>query len=402
MFRAMDLSNIRVLVTDGYWRKTLAAVRALGRAGIKVTVGESTYLAPAFFSRYCHARIRTPSPVLRPWGYLDFLEEFLSRHPHEVLLPMEEATLLLLARHRKRFERLTRLPTADYRTLELARDKLHVLQRAEALSIPIPRTYPIADLEAGRALLDGLPYPVVVKPRLGSGSAGIEYVAGGVQLLPALQRAFAAGHRPFIQERLPADGPGIGVSFLLDHSHQVRAGFVHRRLREYPVTGGPSTLRESYRHEQAYNDALRLLQDLRFVGVAMVEFKIDTRTGQARLLEVNPRFWGSLALAVDAGVNFPLLWTLMALGEDVAPVTSYPLGHHCRWLLPGDILHFFDNPNRWHMEPSFFRFRAPHQTYDIIDARDPLPVLGTILALLPYFGSDDFAHVRGRRPRLHV
>ncbi|HAA03119.1 MAG TPA: hypothetical protein DCE18_07085, partial [Syntrophobacteraceae bacterium] len=173
--------------------------------------------------------------------------------------------------------------------------------------------------------------------------------------------------------------------------------FVHRRLREYPITGGPSTLRESWRHHQAYSDALRLLQDLRFVGVAMVEFKTDIRTGQAKLLEVNPRFWGSLALAVDAGVNFPLLWTRMALGEHVPPVTSYRLGHRCRWLLPGDILHFLASPNRWHLEPSFFRFRAPDQTDDIIDVRDPLPVLGAILSLLPYFGSDDFAHVRRRR-----
>jgi predicted ATP-grasp superfamily ATP-dependent carboligase len=203
-----------------------------------------------------------------------------------------------------------------------------------------------------------------------------------------------------IQERLPAEGQGIGVCLLLDRSHLVRAGFVHRRLREYPVTGGPSTLRESCNHEQAYTDAVRLLQDLRFVGVAMVEFKNDTRTGKANLLEVNPRFWGSLALAVDAGVNFPLLWTLMALGEDVAPVTSYRLGHRCRWLLPGDILHFIHNPNRWQLEPSFFRFRASHQTYDIIDARDPLPILGTMLSLLPYFVSADFAHVRGRRSRL--
>lgn len=393
----MDLSSIRVFVTDGFWRKTLAAVRALGRAGVRVTVGESTYLAPAFFSRYCHARVRTPSPVLQPQDYLDFLEEYLSRHPHEVLLPMEEATLLLLARYYDRFERLTRLPTSDYQTLELARDKLQVLQRADALSIPIPQTYPVPDLETGQILLDTLPYPVVVKPRLGSGSAGVEYATERAQLLPALRRAFAAGHRPLIQERLPAHGQGLGVCLLLDRSQQVRAGFVHRRLREYPVTGGPSTLRESCRHEQAYTDAVRLLQDLRFVGVAMVEFKIDARTGQAKLLEVNPRFWGSLALAVDAGVNFPLLSTLMALGEEIVPVTSYRLGHRCRWLLPGDILHFIHNPNRWQLEPSFFHFRETHQTYDIIDTRDPLPILGTILALLPYFRSNDLAHVRGRR-----
>ncbi|HBZ54858.1 MAG TPA: hypothetical protein DEO88_05590, partial [Syntrophobacteraceae bacterium] len=86
----MDLRSIRVFVTDGYWRKTLAAVRALGRAGIKVTVGESTYLAPAVFSRHCHARVRTPSPVLQPRDYLDFMQSYLGRHRHDVLLPMEE------------------------------------------------------------------------------------------------------------------------------------------------------------------------------------------------------------------------------------------------------------------------------------------------------------------------
>jgi hypothetical protein len=62
--RRKDLKKIRVFVTDGYWRKTVAAVRALGRMGLRVTVGESTYLAPALFSRYCHRRVLTPSPVL--------------------------------------------------------------------------------------------------------------------------------------------------------------------------------------------------------------------------------------------------------------------------------------------------------------------------------------------------
>jgi predicted ATP-grasp superfamily ATP-dependent carboligase len=393
----MKLGETRVFVTDGYWRKTLAAVRGLGRMGIRVTVGESTYLAPACFSRYCHFRVRTPSPVLDPSAYLEFMEDYLRRHTHEVLLPMEEETLLLLARHRERFERLTCLPVADHAILLTARDKLLVLQRAAALSIPVPATYRVGDLEAGRALLDILAYPVVIKPRVGSGSAGIQYVTERAQLLPALRRAFAAGHAPLIQERLPAEGPGIGVSFLLDDHHQARASFVHRRLREYPVSGGPSTLRESCIHEEAREHALRLLQDLKFVGVAMVEFKVDVRTGQPKLLEVNPRFWGSLALAIDAGVNFPFLLTLMALEQRFAPVNHYRVGHHCRWLLPGDLLHFLQNSNRWHLEPSFFQFRAPHLTYDIISASDPGPILGTLLALLPFYGSRDFVHVRRRR-----
>ena len=156
-------------------------------------------------------------------------------------------------------------------------------------------------------------------------------------------------------------------------------------------------MRESYLCDEAKDHAVRLLQDLGLTGVAMVEFKMDARDGRPKLLEVNPRFWGSLALAIDSGVNFPYLITLMALGYDFEPVTDYRVGHRCRWLLPGDILHFWDNPRRFHMEPSFFQFRGPNLTYDIIDLEDPGPILGTALAILPFFGRKEFKHVRLRR-----
>jgi predicted ATP-grasp superfamily ATP-dependent carboligase len=396
-FTEKDLRKARVFITDGYWRKTVAAVRALGRMGLRVTVGESTYLAPALFSRYCYRRILTPSPVLQPSLYVDFLEDYLTRHPHQVLMPMEEDTLLLLAQHRERFAHITRLPIATYDSLLFARDKLKVLRRAEALQIPTPKTYEINSIDNTEALTRQLQYPVVVKPRVGSGSAGRYYVSEPSQLSPALERLFLSGQLPLVQERLPADGAGIGASFLLDQEHQIRASFIHRRLREYPVEGGPSTLRESIIHDQVRHDGARLLQSLHLTGVAMVEFKTDSRDGKVKLLEVNPRFWGSLALAINAGVNFPYLLTLMALELDFPPVFDYRLGHLCRWLLPGDILHFLKNPGRWHLKPSFFQLRKPDLTYDIVDMKDPLPILGSILALLPFYLSEDFIHIRTRR-----
>jgi len=392
-----NLKKIRVFVTDGYWRKTVAAVRALGRMGLRVTVSESTYFAPALFSRYCYRRVRSPSPVLQPSQYLDFLEDYLTHHPHQVLIPMEEDTLLLLAQHRERFAPITRLPFAAYDNLLFARDKLKVLRQAEALNIPTPKTYEITSIDEIDPLTGQLQYPVVVKPRVGSGSAGMYYVAEPSQLSPALERLFLSGKLPLVQERLPADGAGIGASFLLDQEHQVRASFIHRRIREYPVEGGPSTLRESIIHDQVRHDGARLLQNLHLTGVAMVEFKMDSRDGKAKLLEVNPRFWGSLALAINAGVNFPYLLTLMALELDFPPVLDYRLGHFCRWLLPGDILHFLKNPERWHLKPSFFQFSKPNLTYDIVDIKDPLPILGSILALLPFYLSQDFVHIRSRR-----
>jgi predicted ATP-grasp superfamily ATP-dependent carboligase len=167
------------------------------------------------------------------------------------------------------------------------------------------------------------------------------------------------------------------VFALLDGERRPLAIFGHRRLREYPITGGPSTLRESYRNEALIEQSLRLLRTIGMVGVAMVEYKVDPCSGQPLLMEVNPRFWGSLQLAVLAGVDFPVLYHKASLGMDVQPVLTYPEGVLCRWLWPGDLLHFLNNPQRFHLKPSFFQFRGMGD--DILSARDPLPAIGMLL-----------------------
>jgi predicted ATP-grasp superfamily ATP-dependent carboligase len=126
-----------------------------------------------------------------------------------------------------------------------------------------------------------------------------------------------------------------------------------------------------------------------------VEFKMDPRDNQPKLMELNPRFWGSLALAVHAGVDFPYLLYRMAMGEDLTPIRDYASGVRCRWLLPGDILHFLTNPRRFHMKPSFFRCQGTHD--DILSWRDPLPALGTFLTLFSLLWDKDLRRFLKRR-----
>ena len=121
--------------------------------------------------------------------------------------------------------------------------------------------------------------------------------------------------------------------------------------------------------------AERLLRALGWYGVAMVEFRRDPRDGRYKLIEVNHRFWGSLQLAVVSGVDFPALLCRLALGEEPGPVPDYPAGVQCRWLFPGDLMHFLSNPDRMRLEPGFFRFSGPELHYDVGSWSDPLPVL---------------------------
>jgi len=379
----------QVFITDGHWRKTLAAVRALGEQGIRVTVGESTRLATAAFSRHCHQAVVYPSPLSRPTEFIEYLYNKLSSRSYQMLLPMEDETLDLISRHHSDFSKLTYLPITSYQKLRRAGQKDKVLLLAQELGIPIPKTWFIDDLIQLNSLKKILPYPVVIKPKKGAGAVGVSYPQNPEELMaqyPLIHRQFPF---PMIQEMIPRSGPGYGASILMHQNGRVKASFVHKRLREYPVTGGASTLRESVKGDDIRDMAVELLKALDWFGVAMVEFKLDPRDGIPKLMEINPRFWGSLSLAIAAGVNFPHLLYRMSCKKDFQTINNYQIGKKARWLLPGDILHFLHNRRRSRLLPDFFNFWDSNTVYDIISLKDPLPTLARILTPLTFIYDQD-------------
>jgi len=162
----------------------------------------------------------------------------------------------------------------------------------------------------------------------------VRHVADELQFERALAELPGTAFPVLVQERIV--GPGIGV-FLLRWDGRILARFAHRRLREKPPSGGVSVYRESITPPpDALQHAEALLEALDWRGVAMVEFKRDEQSGTPYLMEINGRFWGSLQLAVDAGVDFPRLLLEAALGNPPAtPVEGRP-GVRLRWLL-GDF-----------------------------------------------------------------
>jgi predicted ATP-grasp superfamily ATP-dependent carboligase len=369
----------RVLVLDGLWNKTVAAVRSFGRRGFFVGVGERTRLAPAMVSRYCSRRFLHPSPFPDPRPFLRALEEELRAGRYDVVIPMEFATQTLLARHRDRVERYARFPFADAELAGRVGDKGELMKFAADRGFEIPATFFPSGPDEADAMAAELPYPVLVKPRSSSGGRGIA-LAPDRRAFPATYRRVHRGFpRPIVQELLPAGGDAIGVAALFNYASVPRASLVYRRMREYPVTGGPSTLRESIRDDDVRRSAERLLSALRWVGVAMAEFKVDPRDGRPRLLEVNPRFWGSLHHAIASGVDFPYLLYRMAMDGDVEPPAEYRVGARTRSFLHGELMHFVTSPARFRMKPGLLDFTVPD---DLLSSADPWPVLGRLSSVV--------------------
>ncbi len=149
-----------------------------------------------------------------------------------------------------------------------------------------------------------------------------------------------AGVPVLLQHRVAGVGEGL---FALRWEGRTVARFAHRRLREKPPAGGVSVYRESIEPDPRLVSAgERLLDALDWNGVAMIECKRDPETGRHIIMEINGRFWGSVQLAIDAGINFPVLLVACALGQTPAlPAgTGYRVGIRSRWFW-GDVDHLY-------------------------------------------------------------
>ncbi|MFZ3385361.1 MAG: ATP-grasp domain-containing protein [Candidatus Methanoperedens sp.] len=292
----------------------------------------------------------------------------------EAIIPVRDDATLLLSKNKDLFRDFVKIPVADYETLCIGRDKSQTIKLALKNDVPCPKTYFPENANDLLRFQDELEFPLVIKPHESSGSRGIKVVNSFGELLFEYDKVVSEFGPSMVQEFIPYNG-AYGVSMLFNKG-EPRAIFTHKRLRQYPESGGPSTLRESVRYPEIEEYSTRLLKKINWHGVAMVEFRIDARNNEPKLMEINPRFWGSLELAVVSGVDFPYLLYQMAVNGDVEPVFEYKVGKKVRWLL-GDTLLFLSSKNKLKKLPEFLDFRGIDD--DLLSFDDPLPAIGMVI-----------------------
>ena len=266
--------------------------------------------------------------------------------------------------------------------MEQLDNKWSATELARSLGIPVPTTIAPRTASEVFAFAQQHGYPVVLKECHSASSQDVHFLREGTNsrdLDKITGPAGLAGSEYVLQAFVR--GETYGASFLMSQG-KTRARFVHKRLRELHYRGGPSTTRISIRHPVIEAHAERLLAAVDFHGVAMVEFRHDPMTNQVWFIEVNPRFWGSVGLAVQAGIDFPHLLYRMALEGDVEPSSEYQQGYRCCWLL-GEMAGIVSEIKATGRFSSLLNlFRLP-DGYDDFYADDPLPFLMQF-ALLPW------------------
>jgi predicted ATP-grasp superfamily ATP-dependent carboligase len=385
----------RILVLDGHSAAALAIVRSLGRRRHWVAVASNRGSFPqAALSRYCQIAWQHPVSTEDAGAFLEAVLDFARRQSIDLIIPATDWTLLPLALARARFENVCRLALPPHAALELTSDKYKTIELARQAGVPVPVTVLVKSLDELSAL-GAFDFPAVVKDRFSARWQGnratlgtSSYVYSPQELREKVGERLAACGDVLVQQFV--GGTGIGFSCFVD-GQELYLPFAWRRIREVDPRGSGSSARQSLPLDsEIVRFSRSLILGAGFEGIAMVEFKRRASTGQAFLMEINGRPWGSLGLPIACGVDYPHWLTDWYLKGRLPPKEiSYREGLVCRRLV-GELTHLLNvragKPKNWPAAyPGFWSTLLkvaipwyPGMCYDDLSWQDPRPGLAGV------------------------
>lgn len=285
--------------------------RSLGSAGHIVDLGFS-YGSRFFaaYSKYCRNYLFYPDPSYALNDFIAFFKALAGKY--DFIIPTMEKTQLALSMTKKYLEKMgTTLPIPEHELLSIATRKEKMIEISNKNEITLPKTLLLTEEPELKEVIKEIGLPFIMKA-----STEMNVPTGPSSRYIVIKREIAqqdflkkfrqlTQYGPVILQQC-IEGVGIGVSFIFSRHHNLIAFFGHRRLLERFPEGGPSLIAETYFHPEAIMQGLKLLSILNWQGIAMTEFKLGS-DGKLYFMELNPRFWGTLPLAIASGLNFPRL-----------------------------------------------------------------------------------------------
>lgn len=375
----------KIFVTDGRSLAALAIARSLGEKGFEIHCGEEFKNSITSFSRYVKKNIIYPSPGNDSEQFINQILALIKSEHYEMIIPVRDETTLLFSKYKNEITKYTELYLAEYDKIRRFRDKGETIKIAREI-IPCPKTYFPEEISIDE-IKTLAKYPILIRSRIGSGSRGILFVESPNKFDEAYINIKKKYGEPIIQEYVIKNGYCTACILMDEKSNEI-ASFTYERVKEYPLSGGPTVTGVSCDNPIVKDSALRLLKSINWTGVAEVEFIID-QYGIPKLLEVNPRFWMPLHLAIKSGVDFPYLIYNLANGEKKDPILSYKIGLKYRWVLPNEILWLIKTPNKVTGIKEFVNFFDSNTCYGDLSRSDPLPIIGILFQSLNFVLDSD-------------
>ncbi len=385
------------VVVPARGNNSLGTIRSLGEKGVRCVALNTGVIAANCFSRYC-VSFRVPDPAKHEEGFISTLISLKPKlGPTPVLFPMDDLCVMLFSKYRNVLQEYFRYSYLSWDVFEKCVNKRRMYSLAEKERIPIPRTLSPISMEEVHSIASKISFPSIIKPAgkfelhgdkafhvfqfcrtYGSKAVRVE---SPEELIGKYHEALSRGIRCLIQEEIPGDATDLfTLAFYADRNSKILAGFVGRKMRQYPSDFGTVTVGQSVEGARVRELGAQFVRAARYEGIGNIEFKRDRRDGEFKLIEINARTGSFIYLPTASGINLPFVTYCDLL--DIKKKWSAVQEENVFWIdIIRDLmlLREFRNSGRRISFHQWSRVWKAKHVHAIFSWRDPLPFL-----LLPF------------------
>lgn len=266
---------------------------------VRIFSTDYRYFTNFIKSKLTHKHFVVSNPSKLPDQFSKEIIKIVEENKIDFLIPINSSEIRLLLKVKDKLNNSLNY-MGSYSTFSNLDNKEYLSSLVKEINIPSPKSYDINDTD--------IKFPVVFKPVESSSSKGVEYFYNKNDLTNHITNSKFQEY--IIQQYI--EGEGVGFSVLAKNG-KIIASCGHKRVAEYPVSGGSSSIRKYFEHQDMNNIAKKILEHTKWSGFAMFEFK-HTPDNEIYLIEINPRVWGSIYQSIASGVDFPKI--LIEQNED--------------------------------------------------------------------------------------
>ena len=364
-----DLSGIRVLLVEGFARQVMPMMQALHDLDCHITTLNSSKLDMGYASRYPNEKLLAPWDRNDPQASLASLERVLKKHKYDVVIPLTDFSATLLSKHKAELSENAAIAVNDWVVFQMASDKQSTMQACMENDIPCPHT--LSGIETVEDVIHaGIPYPFIIKPRVGYGSIGFHRIEDEEQLRTVFNKTARDHGKLLVQEFIPQTDKQYKAQIFIDRYGIAKSACVFDKTRWYPIDGGSTCCSATVSRTDIVDVCTRLLKIIGWRGYADVDLIQDPRDNIAKVMEINPRITASVKVCFAAGVDFARQIVEYETGREVSEYRTYEVGRVLRYMHT-DLLWFIQSPDRFRTQPSWFSFKKT--TDQIFSTKDPWP-----------------------------
>ena len=378
----------KILLLEGEGVQTVCMAKALNKLGHELTALCAQKMSSGYATRYLHHKYKCPDLHHEPVAYKEFFYDHLKAHQYDLIIPMIDESATFLSSNKEELKALypkTICAVEDYATFEWANDKQKLMEVCEKYDIVHPKTRALpmegsnsSKVQEVKAVADYVGFPAMIKPNISAGAKGITRVNSQEELqekFPGIAKEFGACT---LQQYVEQPDYYYNVMLFRTKDGKTAAYTVIKIQRYFPLKGGSSCYSETVEHPFLVQQCEQCLEKLNWHGFADFDILEDKRTGELKIIEINPRVPSSLQASFAAGVNFGEIFVEEYLGEGKHKTYQYKENQQVRWF-GLDVMWFLTSPQRLSYRPSWFRFWGKNVSYHDGCWADPMPMIAGCL-----------------------